>query len=170
MASSSDYFRKHDYLETPQRVGHHFAHDGYATECGKCVGTVDFDFDAIDARLGTAPPETDRDRAFRQAGDLLEVLCVWLADSQTISSAGLRAFALAWTLRPGAFEERSIAELAKRLGVTRQSIGKYCTSVYEMGHGIFQGKMMNNSAAREPRRQIALEYHRRVGHRLRRKQ
>jgi hypothetical protein len=163
--TSSAYFSALDKSELPLRHGHHVQpSDGIALDGRQLVAAEQFDFDEIDRRLGTMDPESGRDRAFRQAGDLLEALCVWLAQSATVHSAGLRGLALAWMLRPRAFGDRSTSAIAKRMGTTTQSITKYVSELHRLSHGIFTGPQMHTPETRQQRREICTAYHKRVGH------
>lgn len=168
--SIDQYFRQNDASQIPHRQGHHKAReDGIATECGSTVVTCDFPYDEIDQRLGNVEPVAPRDKQFHDAADLLEAIAVWLADAKTISSAGLRAVALAWVLRPRAFEEGSLWAVAKRLGCTRQGLQKYTAQIHYMSHGLFTSGTMRLPEFREERRKMAIDCHKRKGHKLRRK-
>jgi hypothetical protein len=144
--------------EAPQIRGHH-------TQCEDGMAT-DFDYSEVERALGETATEPPRARRFREAGDLLEALVVWLAGSATIESAGLRAVALCWTLRPRACDAGSGAQLAKRFGLTRQSVSKYVSDIHKLSRGVFTTGTMRPPADRAARREIAREYHKRAGHRL----
>jgi hypothetical protein len=128
--------------------------------------TVDFAYGDVEAALGTVPPESPRDVDFHHAADLLQSICVWLSDSNTVHSAGLRALAISWVLRPRAFRAKSVRQLAKSFGVTRQAIIKYATEVHRLSHGIFTSPTMRKPQTRIDRRRIATAVHKRAGHRM----
>lgn len=163
--ASLQHFRSSDYTDHPQRHGHHVhPEDGIGSADGQTVQTCGFDYDAVDKALGLREPITPRDKAFADAADLLEVLAVWIADSGTITSAGRRALALAYALRPGSFPDRSTAALARRMGTTRQSLLKYTSEIYRMAHGLFVTRTMQSNGRREKQVRIAKSCHAKAGH------
>jgi hypothetical protein len=128
--------------------------------------TVDFSYGDVEIALGESDPEPKRDQDFHNAADLLRVICVWLADSQSVHSAGLRALAMSWVLRPRAFKKNSVRKLAKTFGVTRQSIVKYASELHRLSHGIFTGPTMRKPSNRRDRSRIAIQGHKLAGHKL----
>jgi hypothetical protein len=161
------HFHALDRADLPLRHGHHQQPpDGQGMDGTQIVQIEGFDYDEIDRRLGFTEPESNRDRSFHKAADLLETLAVWIAESATVHSAGLRGLALAWMLRPRAFDDRSATAIARRMGTTKQSILKYVSELHRLSHGIFIGPQMRPPENRRERSKITVAYHRRAGHKL----
>jgi hypothetical protein len=160
------HFANLDKSELPLRHGHHEDHGNITFEGDNRVLFCEPPTaEEHDERLGLATPESSQDKAFREAGDLLETLVLWLAESATISSCGLRGFALSWMLRPRAFQERSLRQLARRLEVTPQAIAKYVAEVYGLSGGVFVSAGMLNAESRARQSKVAIAAHIRGGHR-----
>jgi hypothetical protein len=164
--------------DEPNLKGKHFAPCGIAHEPSPTgqtlVPIVDFDYDEIDRNLGFSEPYGaavngwTKEKMEHCAEGLNEIAC-WLATSGTVQAAGLRALMLAFKLVPHMFPERCRSELAKHLGVTKQALNKYSTQIFMLGHGRFWGVGdfhgdASTTEAREKRRRITIDYHKRVGH------
>ncbi|HSA13063.1 MAG TPA: hypothetical protein P5205_22150 [Candidatus Paceibacterota bacterium] len=154
-----------------QLQGHHRDRGGIAYERDIKVLTCDPPTaEEHDINLGLASPEPDRERGFHLAAELLGEIAAWFAESKCVSSAGCKAWALALLLRPQCCPEPTATSLAPQLGITKQAISRRMAELYRLTEGRMRSSAMRGEAVRRERSKIALEYHRRAGHRLRRKQ
>jgi hypothetical protein len=166
--STAKFFQQLDEADLHPRQGHHKQYSGPELEWenGELVEVGEFDYDEIDRRLGNKPETEQHDKDIDRAADMLGHLVYWFSTSETINSAGLRAFALSFSLRPDLFSEKTMAELARRLGVTKQALTKRASELFHPSNGIFVGRHMYAPSVRKKRQKISLEYHRRVGHKI----
>jgi hypothetical protein len=91
------------------------------------------DLDEIDERLGfsepghpilTAQPD-ENEIAGRKLGEILE----FITAPTTLQAMGARAVGLSACLRPELFENRSMTDLARGFGITKQALNKYFRAV-----------------------------------------
>ena len=147
------------------RKGHHKDYGDVALENGeKVLSTDQPTADEIDQRLGLAPPATDRQTQLQVAAEFLGEIAAWFAGSNSLHSAGMRAFALALLLKPDMLPDQSATGMALHLGCTKQALSKYISQLVLMGEGCFHFAGVRGRAARERQSKISIAYHLRAGH------
>jgi hypothetical protein len=153
------------HAATVQRNGYHKDYGGIAYENdGKVLTIPPPTAEEHDVRLGLAPIVSDRQTALQCAADYLGEIAAWFAESNSIHSAGLRAYALALLLKPDMLPEQSATGLARELGVTKQAISKYVSHLVWLGKCNFHAAGIHGKAFREKRSKLSIAYHVRVGH------
>jgi hypothetical protein len=89
------------------------------------VGTVDFDYDAIDRNLAPQRAEINED-GFEVAGGAIKSLMRWIWQDGKRNPEGLqiRAAIVAWVMLPE-LEELTETDLARAFGKHKQSYGRW---------------------------------------------
>jgi biotin operon repressor len=117
----------------------------------QAVGTVGFDFDEIDRRLGFE--QADEPVEFADMTAAFSLILGWMCGTKTgpIRNSGWRAQALLWLLDPEQSQFGSLTEIAEAAGVTKQAVSKALVELRdECGFLISAGK---RQSARESYRQ-----------------
>jgi hypothetical protein len=118
--------------DCPDHIGEHIEFDrpdfapdtdgGFSPEDG-AVPAVEFSFDEIDALLGTIH-KTPRD-ARKQAAELFRQIMAWcFAGNPPLQTALVKVVSVTAGLRPELLGDRTLEELAKKIGVTKQAMSK----------------------------------------------
>lgn len=147
-------------------AGRHHEFASAIDDSGRFVQTVQFDHASIDGQLSWTEPEPPavraRNQRFKDASELLGKICEWIADSATLSSAGLRAIGMAFVLRPRFFKQETMSELASFYNVTKQALTRHSRELRELSHGLFVTPNCQTFSPGLSRAQT--EAHRRRGH------
>jgi predicted DNA-binding protein YlxM (UPF0122 family) len=120
------------------------------------IPSVDFDFDAIDPQPEKSPIPGWNEAKLAAVADGLNQIVAWLAatyqatrNGDTVRIVGRKAICLAFILRPEMFKERSMAELANKIGVSRQALHRFSREVWEIGNGRFQHGSLQHGHQKE---------------------
>jgi hypothetical protein len=153
-----------DATELPTLQGKHTDYelgiDFDGTTCTTCLPNFAEIIDQKNNWSDELPATLLRNQQFQQAAQLLGAIALWISQAPNVHAAGLRAIAMAWTLRPRSFDCNSGSQLGRRYGTTKQSISKYQTELFHLAHGLFvspqlRGHAYRRAAAESARRQHA---------------
>ena len=135
--------------------------------------------DDHDANLGWAEPtkteeeieSSAQDDAFEEVSEVLSKLVIWLNEGQNLEAIGTRAVALSCLINPSLHEASgktrgTQAVAARKHGLTRAGIQKYCRQVKDLTHGLYQARCQRGAEVSVVRRAAATEQHRRAGHKV----
>lgn len=159
--ASPQSIEKDAYDLNPSRKGHHNnPTPGLAIEDGMTakVPTVDFDWDAVELDRGNPLAGYDDER-INTGADILGDIIRWLAESRNVMSAGWRAMALVFLLKPQLLKEKTFAEYARKNGATRAIVSKYVSQLHKLSRGKFKTGMMRSADTRKKSREAALRSH-----------
>lgn len=91
---------------------------------------ADFNWKGLYERLGEEEPDSGE---YARLTSAVGVIIRWLLEGRNwrnrnyARTVALRLTALAWTISPSYLDARSVAEIAKRIGVSPSALSKKCT-------------------------------------------
>jgi hypothetical protein len=93
--------------------------------------SVNFDFDAIDGH-GVKSEDWD---SIKEASDGLQKLLLWIWESRDFKNSFIRFVAMSAAMRPGLLDDRSYAQIAKKIKCTKSFIS-YDVKLFERKFGL----------------------------------